>query len=85
MTDEQIREAALRVLGRVAPDVEPASLDSGSDLRRQADLDSVDMLNFVVGLHEELGVDVPEADYGELDTLDRAVAYLSKALRSSGR
>jgi acyl carrier protein len=80
MTEEQIRSALLEQLRRVAPDVDPAALDPAADLREQADLDSVDVANLVVALHEELGVDVPETDYRELETVDRAVAYLSGRL-----
>jgi len=68
------------VLRKVAPDVDLVALDSGVDLREQADLDSVDFLNLVVGLHQALGVDVPETDYDELTTLDGAVAYLERRL-----
>lgn len=33
-------------------------------------------MNFVIGLDDLSGVDVPEADYGKLDGLDACVAYL---------
>jgi hypothetical protein len=36
----------------------------------------VDFLNFVLALHERLGVDIPEVDYPHLYTLAGAVAYL---------
>jgi acyl carrier protein len=32
----------------------------------------------VIALHEELGVEIPEADYGKLGTLDGIVAYLGE-------
>jgi hypothetical protein len=37
----------------------------------------MDFLNFVIGVHTRLGVDVPEADYAKLATVDGAVAYLA--------
>ena len=37
----------------------------------------MDFLNFVLALHERLGVEIPEADYPQLYTLDDAVAYLA--------
>jgi hypothetical protein len=40
----------------------------------------MDFLNFVIGLHATLGIEVPEADYGRLTTLDAAVEYLSSRL-----
>ena len=41
----------------------------------------MDFLNLVVSLHERMGVDIPEADYPEMLTIDGAVAYLVEALR----
>ena len=35
----------------------------------------------VVSLHERMAVDIPEADYPEMLTIDGAVAYLVEALR----
>jgi acyl carrier protein len=81
--DSEIRATVLRVLHSVAPDVDLDRLDPARDLRRQTDLDSFDFMRFIAGLHVELGVDVPEDAYGELDTVDRTVVYLGKALRSS--
>jgi acyl carrier protein len=80
VNEEEIRQAVLDAVHRVAPDVDVGSLDSRGDLREQADLDSVDVLNIVVRLHETLGVDVPETDYEKMTTLDGAVAYLAGKL-----
>jgi acyl carrier protein len=77
MSREEIRQAVLRVLCDVAPEVQPAALDPRADLRDTLDLDSVDFMNFVVGLHAALGVDVPESDYAQLASLDACVAYLA--------
>jgi acyl carrier protein len=33
-------------------------------------------VNFLVALHERLGVEIPEADSARLTTLDAVVAYL---------
>jgi acyl carrier protein len=76
MNEERIRSAVLRVLGGIAPEADLSGLDPGTDLREQIDLDSIDFVNFVIGLARELGVEVPEADYPELLTLDACVAYL---------
>lgn len=81
MTDEEIRATVLRVLGEVAPDADLANLAPDEDLRRRLDLDSMDHLNFVVGLHEATGVEIPERDYARLVTLQGAVAYLAARLK----
>jgi len=79
VTKDELRAVALRVLGGIAPEADLAALDPGADLRETLDLDSMDFLNFVVGLHQATGIDVPESDYALLSTLDGCVAYLARA------
>jgi acyl carrier protein len=76
MTQEEIRAAVLRALGTIAPEADLQALDPGADLRDQLDLDSMDILNVAVAVHDLLGIDIPEVDYPKLATLDQAVAYL---------
>lgn len=76
MTEDELRALVLRTLGDIAPEADPADLDPKAELRDQLDIDSMDFLNFVIALHEELGVDIPEADYPKLSSIDGAVAYL---------
>ncbi len=76
MTDD-LRKTVLTCLGEVAPEADLDALDAREDLRDQLDLDSMDLLNFVIALHDALGVEIPEADYGAFRSVDRAVAYLA--------
>lgn len=80
MTASELRATVLRVLGGIAPEADLDRLDPAVAFREQLDLDSMDLLNFAIGLHEALGVDVPEADYARLATLDGCVAYLGDRL-----
>ena len=73
---EELRTTILSVLGEIAPEADPASLAPGESLREQLDLDSMDFLNFVIGVHRRLGVEIPESDYSRLASLEGAVAYL---------
>jgi hypothetical protein len=41
----------------------------------------MDTLNFAIALHRDLGVEVPEADYARLASLDKCVAYLADRVR----
>jgi acyl carrier protein len=75
--DSDRRAAVLRVLGEIAPEADLSSLKPDVAFREQLDLDSMDVLNFVVGLHAALGVEIPEADYPKLATLDACVEYLA--------
>ena len=77
MNADQIRAAILDALGNVAPELDPASLDPRQDLRSQLDLDSMDFLNFVVGLHKAFAIEIPEADYRKLATLEGCIAYVT--------
>lgn len=78
-----IRKAIFEVLATIAPEIEPDAVRPDKNLREQVDLDSMDFLNFVVGLHDRLQVEIPEADYAKLTTLEKIVSYL--AARISGR
>jgi acyl carrier protein len=77
VTDDALRATVLRVLGEIAPEADLARLRGDVNLRAQLDLDSMDVLNFVVALHEALGVDIPETDYPRLATLDGCLGYLA--------
>ncbi len=81
MTRDELRATVLRVLGNIAPEADLAALHPDIGFRDQLDLDSMDVLNFVVGLHTALGVDIPETDYPQLATLDACVDYLDASSR----
>jgi acyl carrier protein len=83
MTREAIREAVVKALTSVAPEIDPSSLDPGSEFRQEFDLDSMDFLNFVIGLHASLNVDVPEADYAKLATLNGVIDYVANRVGAS--
>jgi acyl carrier protein len=76
MTRDEIRQGVLRALSDVAPEADPAALRFDYDLRDQLDIDSMDSLNFAIGIHEQLGVDIPEADRARLYTLDEVIEYV---------
>ncbi len=82
MTKDEIKGIVLRVLGRIAPEADMAQIKPNLRIRDQLDIDSMDLLNFVIGLHKELGVDIPEADYPKLTTLDGCITYLEDVLVS---
>jgi acyl carrier protein len=71
-----IRATALAVLGRIAPEADLDRLDPAGSIQDQLDLDSFDFLQFVEGLHAELGVDIVERDYPNVATLDACVAHV---------
>ncbi len=76
MTRDEMRKVVVRLLGGIAPEADFEALDPGASLRDQLDIDSVDFLNFTIGLHKELKMDIPEIDLPKLATLDGCVTYL---------
>jgi acyl carrier protein len=85
MTRDEIRSALLAALGAVAPEADLARLDPREDLREQIEIDSMDLLNVAIALHERTGVEIPEVDYPKLASLDSAVAYLASRLAAGGK
>lgn len=80
MTREEIARTIVEALSQVAPDTDPAKVAPDADLREALDIDSVDFLNFIIALHERLGVDVPETEYAQLATIDAGADYLLRRL-----
>jgi acyl carrier protein len=76
MNESELKQTVLGVLSAAVPGVDPSSLDDDDDIRAALDIDSFDHLNFLVGLHEKLGVDIPEKDYGKLNTVNEILQYL---------
>ena len=81
MTETQLKEAILQALFSVAPEAEGQRLDPSANLRDQLDIDSMDFLNFLIALKETVGVEVPEADYTQVASLDDCVRYLAARQR----
>lgn len=77
MTEAEIRETVFAILRRAAPESDPEQVRPEENLREALDIDSFDFLNVIIELHKRLGVEIPEADYGQLTTLAGLIRYLS--------
>ncbi len=75
-TRDELARTVLRLLGEIAPEADLTTIKPDVSFREQMDIDSMDFLNFVIALHEALHVEIPEADYPKLTTLDACVAYV---------
>ena len=82
MNETEIKTRVIAIIKSIAPELEEGELRADRPLRDQIDLDSMDWLNVLVAVNEKLHVDIPEADYGKLVTLDNLVAYLRAKLAS---
>jgi len=83
VSNDNLRQILLEEIGKIAPEVESTAVDPNADLREAFDLDSMDFLNLVSAIHKRLGIDVPEADYARLSSLNAAIAYLEQRAGAS--
>lgn len=81
-TTKDLRSQILSILTGIAPEVDPADIRDEALLRDQVDLDSMDWLNFLVRIHKQLHVDIPEKDYASLRTLADVVGYVEQRTAS---
>jgi acyl carrier protein len=77
VNEQELRRVLLEVLGEIAPEADLSALDPEVDFVEQLEIDSMDLLNFAVAVHERLGVEIPEADYPRLRSLRGCLTYLA--------
>ncbi|MFK5925002.1 MAG: phosphopantetheine-binding protein [Desulfuromusa sp.] len=77
MNEADIKTTIIRGLTQIAPEADFTELSMTENIREELDIDSFDFLNFLIGLNEDLGVDIPEDDYEKLVSLDDLINYLS--------
>ena len=80
MNDQELRETVLRILHGIAPEVDVSTLDPDVQWQDQLDLDSMNLLDFMVAIEKATGVSVPERDYAKVATLNRCVEYVEARL-----
>jgi acyl carrier protein len=77
MTKEECKQAVVAIIADIAPDEDLSNLKPDVRLRDQLQLDSMDFLDIVMELRKRHGIEVPEADYGQLASLDSCAEYLT--------
>lgn len=75
-TKEEVREIVRNIIAEIAPDEDVSILKADVPLREQLDLDSMDFLDIVMELRKQYAIEVPEADYQKLESLDSCADYL---------
>lgn len=71
-----LADQVLATLHRIAPDVDPETVDRARPLVDQLDLDSMDYQNLLAALSTEHAVPIPEADVKGLRSIDDLVTYI---------
>lgn len=77
MTEDQVKQIVIDIINEIAPDEDTSNLKAEVPLREQMDLDSMDFLDIVMELRKQHGIEVPEADYPQLASLESCATYLT--------
>ena len=48
MTQDDLRDLVMQALVAIAPEIEPSEIETDVELRDQVEVDSMDLLNFVI-------------------------------------
>jgi acyl carrier protein len=83
MTIDEIKNVILEIIQDIDDEADFTSLKPSEALRDQLDLDSMDFLDIVMELRKRYQIQIPEADYPQLATLDSCVNYLIPRLEAA--
>ena len=83
MTIDEIKNVILEIIQDIDDESYLDNLDTSEALRDQLDLDSMDFLDIVMELRKRYQIQIPEADYPHLATLDSCVNYLVPRLKAA--
>ena len=77
MTKDECKKVVIDIIADIAPDEDLSTLKPEVRLRDQLQLDSMDFLDIVMELRKRHSIEVPEADYIQLASLDSCANYLT--------
>ena len=83
MTIDEIKNVILEIIQDIDDEADLENLNPADALRDQLDLDSMDFLDIVMELRKRYQIQIPEADYPQLATLDSCVNYLIPRLKAA--
>ncbi len=82
MTKEECRQLVLRIIADIAPDEDLSDVKKEVPLREQLELDSMDFLDIVMEIRKKYGIEVPEDEYSQLESLESIAEYLTPKFNS---
>ena len=85
MTHDECKQLVVDIIADVAPDEDITNIKPDVRLRDQLELDSMDFLDIVMELRKRHNIEVPEADYPELESLDSCANYLTPKFEALGK
>ena len=76
MNDKEITAVIIKLLLKIAPDIDPEELEMDDNIREVFGIDSFDFLQFIIALDKEFGLQTPEEDYGKITSLNTLINYI---------
>ncbi|WP_168210899.1 acyl carrier protein [Persicimonas caeni] len=76
MSNEGVRTEVVDILRDVVPEVDSSEIDDDTSFQADLGMDSMDSLTVVEQVYERFGIDIPESDYGDIDTFGKLVNYV---------
>ncbi len=71
-----IKVTLIHLLRGFAPEADFTTFSDNDNIRQTLEIDSFDFLNFMIGISDSFGIEIPEADYGKLVTLMDVMHYI---------
>ncbi|MCC5022637.1 MAG: acyl carrier protein [Candidatus Synoicihabitans palmerolidicus] len=85
MTKEETKQVMIDIIADVASDEDFTNIKPDVRLRDQLELDSMDFLDIVMELRKRHNIEVPEAEYPQLASLDSCAEYLTPKFEALGK
>ena len=85
MTHAEVQQIVLDIIADIAPDEDLSNVKPEVRLRDQLSLDSMDFLDIVMELRKKHGIEVPEAEYPQLASLESCANYLQPKFAAKGK
>jgi acyl carrier protein len=76
VNQREARELLEAILRDIAPELDLAAVDPDAALRDELGLDSVDFLHLIEEIYARTRVNIPEADYARLQSVNSTLSYL---------
>lgn len=80
MNKDEIKSTIIKTILEIAPDIEEDEIEPNENIQESLEIDSFDFLKILTQMNGETGVEVPEADYSKVSTLESMAEYFSQHL-----
>jgi acyl carrier protein len=81
VTPDEVRQIIVKNLRLIAPEADASALRPHDDIREMLEVDSFDFSNFLIAINVELGLEIPEQDYGQVNTIEKLSTVLFAHMR----